>query len=213
MRDSKYSYNIITYVKNTETGGRWMHREARDSKTARRFSHVFLENDEGQYYYNDTRLVKVGADFIDENIFYVKYFRSLPQEDGQFSYLPKAPDGNVIVVKAITGNEAETLAARISKKSSEILASLRNRKVKYPGVTDKADIVPVRAFYRISVESGLLMEETYFNRAGKIISTPRKYDVIDTSFMPDADFFETPPGKIVIFPKNAEESWELIKKL
>jgi hypothetical protein len=213
MKDRRYSYNLITYVKNTAAGGHWVLREERDLKTARLIGFVFLENDEGQFFYNKTRIIKVSADFIGEDIFYVQYFRASLHEEGQFSYLQKAPDGNVIVVRTLAGEAADALAARISEKSSAILASLMNKKVKYPGVTDEADIVPVRASYRISIESGLIMEETYFNKAGAIISSPRKYDAIDVSAGLDANFFDIPSGRAIVFAKDAEGSWELIKRL
>jgi hypothetical protein len=212
-KDNKYSYHRITYVKNTASGGHWVLVESRDLKTARKTGFTFLVNDEGQYFYNNKQLIKVSNDFIEEDIFYVQYFRALPHSDGQYSFLQEAPDGNIIVVRTITGSLADMLAEKIAEKSSKILNSLRNKKTRYPGVTDNTDIVPIKAFYRISIESGLIMEETYFNKEGRIISSPRKYDLIDSSIMPSDELFSLPSGNVVIFAKDAEESWALIKRL
>jgi len=163
----------------------------------------------GVWFFKQNKLIKSSNDFIQAGLFSIKEFNALPSENSIFS----------IKISGMNDSADSIIIERIlSEKQQKALKRmiLRDYKFIYWLKINENQILqdmPIRALFRISKSSGLIIEDSYFSEKGKLVGKFIDFDRIEIPSSLDDSLFLLPVGKTIYFPKNGEETWGFFKEL
>jgi hypothetical protein len=67
----------------------------------------------------------------------------------------------------------------------------------------------MRVVYKISKNTGIIIEDAYFNRSGDRLASTRQFDKVTILQNIPVSAFELPKGLPFYFPKNTAENWKI----
>ena len=214
--DGRILYNDFSYHLRTPAGFEYRLNEGRDPHTNRRYAFAMVTNEDGTWYISSRSVLKAAPDYVALDFFNIKRFNSITTTAEQFRFLPQLADdkkGLMVIERSLPSGAQRILRAQIDEVRTVVSHALSSHPPLIPGITNKRDIVPVRAIFKLDPKSGLLLEDAYYNSAGEYLGFTRQYDYINTHEAVTRDRFTIPVGLDLVTPKNAEETIKALLSL